>query len=48
MTEQNIPQNQDEEQQNAQAIEGEEISPEDLEDVSGGSNTNCNFICADA
>jgi hypothetical protein len=47
MSENTIPQNQDEEQ-SAQVIEGEEISPEDLEDVSGGANNNCNFICADA
>jgi hypothetical protein len=48
MPENAIPQNQDE-PQDAQAIEGEEIQPEDLEDVAGGGTNNClNIFCADA
>jgi hypothetical protein len=43
MPENAIPQD---EQQDAQVIESEEIQPEDLEDVAGGANTGCNFICA--
>lgn len=44
MPEQTIPQSQDE--QAPQAIESDEITPEDLEDVAGGANNNCNFICS--
>lgn len=47
MAEPTIPQVQDEEPQDAQAFETDEITPEDLEDVAGGANNNCNFICAD-
>lgn len=42
MSEQNVPQNQDD-----QIIEAQEIAPEDLEEVAGGGNNNCNFICFD-
>lgn len=43
MSEPTIPQASDE--QDPQAIDGDEIAQEELEDVAGGSNNNCNGFC---
>lgn len=44
MSEPNIPQAQNDEQ-DPEPVEGEELVQDQLEDVAGGLNNNCNGFC---